>query len=449
MQEILICKFPVLFIDESQDTKKELIEALFAIERSHKGKLSLGLFGDTMQRIYSEGKSDLGVNLPEDWVKPVKKLNYRCPRRIVALINKIRLQSDKQSQQPKDGQDEGIVRLFIIPKHATARSLIEESIANQMAEITGDKAWHGEQTDVKKLTLEHHMAARRMGFIEIFEPLSQVELLRTSLIDGSISGLRYFTQLVMPLVIAHQKGDHFTVARIVKQNSPLLNGQSLKESKDQPALLKKANDCVIELLKLWEDGQDPTLLEVVKIITGNGLFVTPEPLSIIAKREIKMQALTRSSKNVEFLNTADDEHQQQHDAIIEAWEATLNSPFSQIKHYDAYISNISPFGTHQGVKGLEFPRVMVILDDEEARGFLFSYEKLFGVKALTTADFNNTREGRDTTVMRTLRLFYVACSRAEKSLAVIAYTGNTAALKNHVLKEEWFTDEEIIVVSTE
>jgi DNA helicase-2/ATP-dependent DNA helicase PcrA len=126
----------------------------------------------------------------------------------------------------------------------------------------------------------------------------------------------------------------------------------------------------------------------------------------------------------------------------------LPSSFSQIKNYDAYIANQSPFGTHQGVKGLEFPRVMVILDDEEARGFLFSYEKLFGVKALTTADLNNIRDGRDTTVLRTMRLFYVACSRAEKSLAVVAYTENASALKAHVLKEDWFTEDEIIVLAT-
>lgn len=448
MQEILVSKFPILFIDESQDTKKELIEALFAIERLHKGKLTLGLFGDTMQRIYSDGKPDLGIDLPEDWIKPVKQLNHRCPKRVIELINKIRLQTDKQSQQPREGQEEGLIRLFIISNQATDRSLLERNIGDQMAQVTGDEAWHGEQADVKKLTLEHHMAARRMGFMGIFEPLSQVESIRTSLIDGSLSGLRYFTQLIMPLVAAHQKGDHFTVARIVKQNSPLFNGQLLKESKDQPALLKNANDGVTGFMKLWEDGNDPTLLEIIKIIVGNGLFVTPEPLSIIAKRHIKNELSNADAENPEGVIAGEVEEEDEPDTVIDAWETALNSSFSQIKNYDAYIANKSPFGTHQGVKGLEFPRVMVILDDEEARGFLFSYEKLFGVKALTTADLNNIRDGRDTTVLRTMRLFYVACSRAEKSLAVVAYTENASALKAHVLKEDWFTEDEIIVLAT-
>ena len=44
------------------------------------------------------------------------------------------------------------------------------------------------------------------------------------------------------------------------------------------------------------------------------------------------------------------------------------------------------FGTHQGVKGLQFDRVLAILDDDEARGFLFSYEKLFGAKETSDTD---------------------------------------------------------------
>mgnify|MGYP000868618284 CR=1 FL=1 len=50
---------------------KDLIEALFALQVQNKTKFSLGLFGDTMQRIYSDGKEKLGEDLPEDWVCPV------------------------------------------------------------------------------------------------------------------------------------------------------------------------------------------------------------------------------------------------------------------------------------------------------------------------------------------------------------------------------------------
>jgi DNA helicase-2/ATP-dependent DNA helicase PcrA len=118
---------------------------------------------------------------------------------------------------------------------------------------------------------------------------------------------------------------------------------------------------------------------------------------------------------------------------------------NEFKNYVQYISEKSRFGTHQGIKGLQFPRVLVILD-EEARGFLFSYEKLFGAKAPTKADIDNQINGKETSVDRTRRLFYVTCSRAEDSLAIIAYTNDPIKVKQNALKQEWFTEEEIIIL---
>ncbi len=86
------------------------------------------------------------------------------------------------------------------------------------------------------------------------------------------------------------------------------------------------------------------------------------------------------------------------------------------------------------------------MDDQEARGFLFSYEKLFGAKEKTDTDLRNEREGRDTSISRTTRLFYVACTRAQKSLALIAYTNNICATKNTALENGWFSEDEIIPI---
>ena len=72
----------------------------------------------------------------------------------------------------------------------------------------------------------------------------------------------------------------------------------------------------------------------------------------------------------------------------------LATPFGQIEAYDRYVSGRSPFGTHQGVKGLEFPRVMVVISDDEARGFLFNYDKLFGLKEKSAADLKREAKAR-------------------------------------------------------
>ncbi|MGK0273265.1 MAG: DNA helicase-2/ATP-dependent DNA helicase PcrA [Cocleimonas sp.] len=90
MQNVLVNRFPILLIDESQDTNKQLLEAFMSAQKTHEKKFSLGLFGDLMQRIYSGGKEDLERSLPENWETPAKEVNYRCPKRVIELINAVR-----------------------------------------------------------------------------------------------------------------------------------------------------------------------------------------------------------------------------------------------------------------------------------------------------------------------------------------------------------------------
>jgi DNA helicase-2/ATP-dependent DNA helicase PcrA len=122
----------------------------------------------------------------------------------------------------------------------------------------------------------------------------------------------------------------------------------------------------------------------------------------------------------------------------------LDCSFSVIQPYAAYVAREASFDTHHGVKGLEFDRVMVLMDDGDARGFLFGYDKLLGAKAPSASDLKNEQEGRETSLDRTRRLFYVTCSRAKSSLALVAYSPDPAAVKAHVVANGWFNDDEVI-----
>lgn len=441
MQSILIRKYPILLIDESQDTNKFLLDAFFKVQKENSNHFLLGLFGDTMQRIYTDGKINLGEHLPDDWAKPAKKMNYRCPSRIIKLINKIRHRVDGHEQQAIDGKDAGIVRLFILPTTTKNKLNAENDIVKKMAEITKDNEWIGSDSNIKILILEHHMAAIRMGFFELFEPLYKIDKLKTGLLDGSNPGLRLFTQLILPLVKATQSDDKFSVARLVRQSSSHLRKNTLEHNKDnQTENIKKARDSVNELMSLWENGNNPRFVDVLRIITKTKLFDIPDCLLPIAFRTDKEQ---KAAEAIIIHETGKNEN---NDIELEAWDRALMSPFKQIEAYDAYVSRKARFETHQGVKGLEFPRVMVIIDDNEARGFLFSYEKLFGAKEATSADFKNKQEGKDNSFDRTRRLFYVICSRAEKSLAIVAYTESPQAVKKFALSEGWFEENEICVM---
>lgn len=422
MQDILVTKYPILLIDESQDTKKELIDVLLDVCKKHTGKFIVGMFGDTMQRIYNDGKENLADCIPDDWVKPTKVMNHRSATRIVDLANAIRSTVDEQKQKARSDADIGMVRLFIASSTAEQDS-IEEKVAQTMATDTGDDGWK-DKTTYKSLILEHHMAASRFGFFNLYMPLNDSKKFDTALRNGSITELSILAKMVLPLVKAYQEKNDFEVAKIVRKYSPLLDKKTLETTtEDQAEILQKAENAVESLMALWSDNQIPSCLDVLRSIRDTGLFEV-------------------SNRTEDLLA----EQYEGEDKKTVALRQALSASFSELERYSLYVADSTTFATHQGVKGLEFPRVMVIMDDAQARGFLFSYEKLFGAKAKTDTDSKNEREGKDTSITRTARLFYVACTRAQNSLAVVAYTENADLVKNTALSNNWFSEEEIVIL---
>jgi len=328
---------------------------------------------------------------------------------------------DDQQQQQRSDATKGIVRLFIASSDADKES-IEKQAAGIMAEETKDVEWN-EDTTYKSLILEHHMAASRFGFLDLYAPLNESKAFDTSLRDGSIFELSFLSKIISPLVRAYKANNEFEVSRIVRQHSPLMDKRKLEKVDNQMEALHKAENAVDSLLALWNNDNVPSCLAVLRSIHETGLF----------KLDVRVDDLLSDPTEGEPIK-------------ITALRNALSVSFDVLERYSAYVTDTTGFATHQGVKGLEFPRVMVIMDDTEAKGFLFSYEKLFGAKPKTDSDIKNEEEGKDTSIMRTARLFYVACTRAQKSLAAIAYTENIEAVKETAISHGWFTENEIHIL---
>jgi len=422
MQEILVGKYPILLIDESQDTKKELVDALFSVCEKFKSGFTVGMFGDTMQKIYMDGKENLATCVPEDWAKPEKIMNHRSAKRIVGLANTIRNTVDEQYQKPRSDAEDGIVRLFISPSSSNKEE-IEQKIAEIMAKETTDNNWLHE-SGYKSLILEHHMAASRFGFNNLYEPLNESGEFDTALRDGSIAELSFLANIVSPLVKAYQADNDYEVSKIIRRHSPLLERKAFVGKTDQAQLLQAAETAVEDIIKLWENDDIPSCLDILHSVKKTRLF-------------------SLGSRAGDVLGDAEDDSCS---AKVVALRKALAVPLDELERYSDYVTDNTRFATHQGVKGLEFPRVMVIMDDAGSRGRWFSYEKIFGAKAKTDTDIKNEQEGKDTSILRTTRLFYVACTRAEKSLAVVAYTENINAVQKTALSNGWFLEDEIYLL---
>ena len=189
---------------------------------------------------------------------------------------------------------------------------------------------------------------------------------------------------------------------------------------NQRQCLQNANKAKESLCKLFNKDAELSCIDVLKEVRNTGL-------------------LNLSERMLRLVSNSEDEQ----DVQVIALEQALSVPVSEMRSYCLYTEGHSSFSTHQGVKGLEYPRVMVIMDDTEAEGSLFSFEKLFGAKELSDTDLENEQQGKDSSISRTRRLFYVACTRAKESLAIVAYTQDKESVKQTVIQNKWFTESEV------
>lgn len=423
LQRIIAQRYPILLIDESQDTKKELVDAFFKIQENFSDIFTLGLLGDQKQRIYTDGKENMVNIIPSEWEQPVKRMNYRCAKRIVKLANTIGKDLDIYAEQnPKEDAADGLVRLFIVQQqNEIDKDDIEQTIMDIMCNQTHDAKWSGADADVKTLTLEHMMAARRLGFAQFFGPLSKVDKYQMAFLQGKVSELDFFTKEVLPIADSIN-GDGRNALEILKAYSPLLSKQNTEKPYELYLRCRDDSQKVANIVN-----GNHSIRDVVKVVCSSQLLPVPEVL-----------------RQASILSTTDVNDEWEED--LQAWVMVMDLPINMVRGYDDYVNQRTRFDTHQGVKGLEFDRVMVIIDDSEAKGFMFSYDKLFGVKELTEIDKKHIEAGEESSVDRTQRLFYVTCTRAKESLAIVMYTSDSEKVKNQAISKGWFSEQEIVLL---
>lgn len=419
LQQIITQQYPFMLIDESQDTRSGLVDAFFTIQKNYPNDFTLGLIGDIKQRIYMDGKADIKNLIPADWEKPEKVMNYRCGKRIIQLSNKISSVLDGSEQQARDDAPEGYVHLFLANSHDVLDKIAKElDVRAKMSAITGDKQWN---SDVKVLTLEHSMAAVRLDFKDFYELFARLPKYQMSFLQGEMTDMTFFSNLIFPLVSMLKENDGIGVLNLLKKESPLLEAVP---DRDYPEMLGKIRKVLDELRS--SNLEEMKVSEIIEFVQRNMLFAIPGHLTL---------ALNSKEEEVD-----------KDDKESLAWFRALQLPLRQFKAYDDYVHERTPYATHQGVKGLEFPRVLVLIDEEAAKGNMFSYEKLFNVTHLSQTDIKNKEMGKENSIDRTSRLFYVTCTRAKESLAILMYTSNTERAKQTAIHNGWFGKNEIDVL---
>lgn len=424
LRRIVARRFPYIFIDESQDTQPAVIEALRQIACEE--PLCVGFFGDPMQKIYGAGAGAIALN--EGWADITKPENFRCPTSVLGVINAIRAPGDGLAQirgrtvliDDVEQPVEGTANIFILPAD-DQRSERLAAVRAWLAEQTADQAWLSDlrDGDVRLLVLVHRMAARRLGFPNLYAALNDgaPQSMSDGIADGTAWPLRLFTQHLLPMIAAVRDEDHFAVMSILRAESPHLQADRLRGQAVGPVLtaLQQAVDTLRNMLA---DGSQSTIRQVLQHTRDTGL------LNLDERFAAHLLAEPADDGSSGYANVA----------------AFLACGVGELWAHRRYMLEESPFATHHGVKGAQFERVLVVLDDEEAAYNLYSYGKYLGFTPLSDNDNARIAACEESVLDRTRRLFYVCCSRALKDLAVVLFVPDVAAARAAVTASQLFPE---------
>ena len=447
LQRIVEDRHPLILIDESQDTMKSVLDALFELANSRPGRITLGLIGDHRQRIYGHGYDDLPSQVPAEWAKPALQMNHRSQRRIVDLINKIWDADVEGRTQPKTGVAQhpreektgGTVRIFVgDTKLSPEEKLVKEAACAQlMAGLTASPAWLLASRSYKVLALEHKLAARRGGFYDAYVAMDLLDKdAAAPQGNGENTGPAVARMLLGPLIeLAHCVRDDASVDEFASMNALRRNGMLERlpdETGERRTALENMHHAVADFARMCSK-EGSTVREVLATIVNANLLEYDAPLirAYLDNSEPPAAPKNKSSEPKE-------------DRRKRGWHALFVCKWSEVERYQSYLSGGADLATHQVVKGSEFKHVMVVMDDEDAGGFLISYDKLFGGAQLSVTDLSNAADSKETTIDRTLRLFYVTCSRAEESLALVLWAKDPTTAQQRIQECGWFEPDEII-----
>jgi len=436
LASIVAQKYPFLFVDESQDTFPGVVDALRAVARQTAGKFCLGFFGDPMQQIYVSGVGEIACD--DDWKKITKPENFRCPTTVLSVINNIRSHGDglkqvRGRQCYVDGVWQsvlGTARLFILPADEHRDENLYR-IRTWLANACSDAHWtsNAKEADVRIMVIVHRMAATRLGFAELFAAFNDdaPESFKDGFREGNAWPLKPFLDILLPLCLALEQNRQFEVMALLRTHCPRLDKENLRAVADSAELLNSLKENIQELASLMSRTGNASSLELLRFASRVNLIRLDDRLrEYVDPLPADNRSNTAQSVPIQQEEDPDDGGKTAH-----AMEGYLSCPAKQLWGYHTYINDESPYSTQQGIKGAEFERVLVILDDAEGKHNQFSYDRLLGLAGLTKTDVENRSQGKETILDRTRRLFYVCCSRAKKDLAVVLYSTDvdTAAAK--------------------
>ena len=378
---LLAQQFPVIFIDEYQDTDKHFMAAISKhFLQTNEGPL-IGLFGDHWQTIY-RSEYEL-ADYPIEGID--KGANFRSVPAIVNVLNELR---PELLQEVSDPDAVGEARFFHANSYTGERTNTSHSKEDVPAGVAKtfreallgrleDEGWNLSKTKVLMLT--HNALAAEQGYPSMPEIFDRKEAFSKKE-DPTI---KFFSEILEPMCTAYAAGKY---------------GEMFKLFGSAPAIQSHADKlewraAMNELDRLRREATIGDVLDHLKQTKR------PQLPDRVARREEELEALDGEPIPEESK------------ALIRQRKLRAVS-YTEVTELVKFVEHRTPFATQHSVKGAEFENVLVVLGGGWNH---YNWPKLLELLETKTIPKANEKG-----YYRARNLFYVSISRPMKRLAVLA-----------------------------
>ena len=407
LKKIVIDSYPIVFIDEYQDTHEKVIKIFDCLlSFSNDNNFRLCMYGDPVQSIYSNNINEYVLKNRFEYV--YKNINRRSHHQIIDSINFIRGSHQPIKQDPIYlNNDKGSSQLYLISSTSVQESVVNEKLNKYR------KEWGiSRDNKITCLVLKNKMLSSLCGFEDFYQKVDSIyskdiplgfEKINEELISKD---LRKLGPLAL-FLYGSAKTPFFVFHREEQPLNSIFSDEILNESR-----LECVFTCIDEIrgmhiLSLYDYFERIfDLISRCKSEDLKKLYKSLIPYNVNSIEELTLE-LT--------LNIIKDSSEQSVLKII----SLLKVEFCEYINWLKYILSLNgdddiEYYTCHGSKGLEFNNVFVLLDDN----FNKCKDKF---TSFFHEDINTVLDLRHES---TRNLLYVSCSRSIKNLRVILFTEN-------------------------
>ncbi|WP_081703961.1 UvrD-helicase domain-containing protein [Leifsonia aquatica] len=381
-------RFPIIFIDEYQDTPEGLGEAVLSGHGSDLRSPVVGFFGDHWQQIYD--RTCGAIDHPTLTAIP-KNANFRSDTSVVDFLNHLR---PELRQAPRDDAGEGSVTIYHSNSWPGTRQggqwkgqISHEATQASLAWLQNaspSSAWIQDSGDLKILMLTHATIANQLGYSSLAGVFSNND----SFAKKGDPVVEYLADPIDPAIEAfalHRYGELFN---IFGGKKPTLHGPKDK---------LRWTEFFDSLSSTCATG---TVGDVLDLVVAQKLFSVPPRVS-------KIEGDLKEASSVP--GSGDEPREPRRIAEHRAFRGVS---YSEVRALRSYLADNTVFSTKHSVKGAEFDDVIVLI----GRGWA-SYDFARMISGYARESEREPKELRS--FERSRNLFYVAASRAKHNLALL------------------------------